>query len=96
MKNLRSGDMRVYETTIAVYQWPDIEPFQSVDRHTVVERSSVAGVRVEMTRETWDEIMEVYQAHKHQLETPAVRDAYQQYLVVRALADQNRPVWLPK
>lgn len=96
MKNFRSGDIRVTETTVAVYQWPDIEPFQSVDRHSVVEKSFVQGVRVEMTRETWDEIQEVYHSHQHQMNNPAVRDAYHQYLMVRALADQNTPILLRK
>jgi len=96
VKNFRAGDIRVTETTVAVYQWPDIEPFQSVDRHAVVEKSFVQGVRVEMTRETWDEIQEVYQAHHDQMANPAVRDAWSQYRMVRALADQNTPVLLRK
>lgn len=96
MKNFRPGDIQVTETTLAVYQWPDIVPFQSVDRHSVVEKSFVAGVRVEMTRETWDEIMQVWLAHQQHIQHPAVRDAWDQYRMVRALTEQNRPVLLKK
>ena len=96
MKNFRPGDIQVTETTQAVYQWPDIVPFQSAPRDTVVERSFVQGVRVEMTRETWDEIMQVWLAHQQHIQNPAVRDAWDQYRMVRVLAEQNRPVLLRK
>lgn len=89
-------DIVVREFTQAVYQTPDIVPFQSVPRHTVVEKSFRTAVRVEMSRERWEEIMCVYQAHQYQMTNPAVRDAWNQYLVVRALADKNRPVLLQK
>ena len=96
MKTITPGDIQVTEITLAVYQWPDIVPFQSAPRHTVVEKSFVQGVRVEMTRETWDEIMQVWLAHQQHIQNPAVRDAWDQYCMVRVLAEQNRPVLLRK
>ena len=96
MAHLLTDDIRITETTVAVYQWPDIVPFQSVTRDTVMEKSFVEGVRVEMTRETWNEIYGLYQAHQQRMTNPAVQDAWNQYLVVCALTDRNRPVLLRK
>ena len=89
-------DIKVTEIITAVYQWPDIVPFQSVSRNTVVEKCSVEGIRAEMTRDKWQEIYGTYLAHRERMQNPAVRDAWQQYLVVCALADKNLPVLLKK
>lgn len=96
MHNLAPGEIQTTDITIAVYQWPDIVPFQKVTRDTVVEKSFVVGVRAEMTRETWEEINCLYQAHRSRMTNPAVRDAWNQYRVVCALTDQDRPVLLQK
>ena len=96
MDNFNADDIRITKTTMAVYQWPDIVPFQPVSRDTVIEKSFVQGVRVEMTQEKWDEIYGLYQAHYGRMQNPAVRDAWHQYRVVCALADKNTPVLLRK
>jgi hypothetical protein len=94
--NVLPDDIVVREFTQAVYQWPDTVPFQSAPRDTVVEKSFRTAIRAEMSRETWEAMLQVWISHQQHIQNPAVRDAWDQYLVVRALADKNRPVLLRK
>ena len=47
-------------------------------------------VSIEMCKRDWDEMFDMYEGHHKDIKHPAVRDAWEQYQMVRQLVKQNK------
>ena len=56
-----------------------------------IETTDVPCVEVQIPQRDWDKIVEIIQAYERTIKNPAVQDAWDQYLMIKHLTDQNLP-----
>lgn len=94
MAQYRPGDLypelkhaRMSQVTIFVNEMRPLYDYQSQrDGDLNMTTRSVPGVRLELPREDFDRMMNIYQTHYHTAnQNPAVQDAWEKYQMLIAL-----------
>lgn len=70
--------------TLAQYQWP--QPRAQWHDEVVVEYRTEPILQVEIDEPTWQQMYQLWNDHCDQQRHPAVRDAWEQYQMTKALA----------
>lgn len=78
--------LREYHPVISTLN-SSILPADIAQQHTI----DIPCVRVEIPQRDWNKIVEIIQAHERTIKNVAVQDAWDQYLMIRHLTDQDLP-----